>query len=53
MTRCAQVLHENCDIDFIDVNMGCPIDIVYQKGAGSGLMERHKKLDEIIYGICY
>ena len=51
MTRCAQVIQQNCDIDFIDINMGCPIDLIYQKGAGSGLMDRRRKLDEIIFGI--
>lgn len=51
MTRCAQLIQEKCSVDFIDVNMGCPIDFVYQRGGGSGLMDRRRKLDEIIYGM--
>lgn len=51
MTRCADLLTKKCVMDFVDVNMGCPIDFVYKKGAGSGLMHRAKKLDEIVYGM--
>ncbi|XP_034236634.1 tRNA-dihydrouridine(47) synthase [NAD(P)(+)]-like isoform X2 [Thrips palmi] len=48
MTKSAQVLQENIEVDFIDINMGCPIDLVYQEGAGSGLMHREKVLQSII-----
>lgn len=51
MTRCAQLLRDKCSVDFVDINMGCPIDFVYKKGAGSGLMGRAKKLAEIVYGM--
>lgn len=51
MTRCAQLLKDKCSVDFVDINMGCPIDFVYKKGAGSGLMGRAKKLAEIVYGM--
>lgn len=51
MTRCAQLLRDRCSVDFVDINMGCPIDFVYKKGAGSGLMGRAKKLAEIVYGM--
>ncbi|KAL1420608.1 hypothetical protein MTO96_004491 [Rhipicephalus appendiculatus] len=51
MTRCAQLLKDKCSVDFVDINMGCPIDFVYKKGAGSGLMGRAKKLSEIVYGM--
>ncbi|KAM7302512.1 tRNA-dihydrouridine(47) synthase [NAD(P)(+)]-like [Ixodes scapularis] len=51
MTRCAQLLTEKCSVDFVDINMGCPIDFVYKKGAGSGLMGRAKKLSEIVFGM--
>ncbi|XP_013793017.1 tRNA-dihydrouridine(47) synthase [NAD(P)(+)]-like isoform X2 [Limulus polyphemus] len=51
MTRCAQMLAENVDVDFVDINMGCPLDLVYQKGAGSGLIGRLNKLEEIVVGM--
>jgi tRNA-dihydrouridine synthase 3 len=31
MTRCAQMLEETTHIDFIDINLGCPIELVYQQ----------------------
>ncbi|KAF7488308.1 tRNA-dihydrouridine(47) synthase [NAD(P)(+)]-like [Sarcoptes scabiei] len=51
LARCAQLISQECDVDFIDLNMGCPIDLIYQKGGGSALMERPKKLDSIIYSV--
>ena len=35
------------EIDFIDINMGCPIDLVYKKGQGSALMNRISKLEQV------
>jgi len=48
MTKVAQVLKEEMQIDFIDINMGCPIDLVFKKGQGSALMSRTNKLEQII-----
>lgn len=48
MTKTAQLLQENIEVDFIDINMGCPIDLVYKEGAGSGLMHRERVLQSII-----
>ncbi|XP_059176502.1 tRNA-dihydrouridine(47) synthase [NAD(P)(+)]-like [Physella acuta] len=47
MTRCAQLLTETCDVDFIDINCGCPIDLIYRKGGGSALMSKATKLEQI------
>ncbi|KAK3336779.1 hypothetical protein B0T19DRAFT_50905 [Cercophora scortea] len=35
----------------IDLNCGCPIDMVYKSGAGSGLLEAPAKLDRMIRGM--
>ena len=35
MTRCAQLIQETCDIDFIDINCGCPIELIFQKVSSS------------------
>ncbi|KAH9506059.1 tRNA-dihydrouridine(47) synthase [NAD(P)(+)]-like protein [Dermatophagoides farinae] len=51
LARCAQIICNECDVDFIDLNMGCPIDLIYRKGAGCALMERRRKLDNIIYSV--
>lgn len=28
VARCVQLLEDNIEADFIDINMGCPIDLV-------------------------
>lgn len=38
-------------LDFIDVNCGCPIDLVYNKGAGSALLDHPAKLGRIVRGM--
>lgn len=48
MTRCGQLLNDNFNVDFIDLNCGCPIDIVFNKGGGSALMTRLSHLQKIL-----
>ncbi|CAH0726505.1 unnamed protein product, partial [Brenthis ino] len=45
ITKVAQLLQENTDLDFIDLNLGCPIDLIYKKGGGSGMMHRMPALE--------
>lgn len=35
----------------IDVNCGCPIELVYRQGAGSALLETPSKLEKIVRGM--
>jgi tRNA-dihydrouridine synthase 3 len=35
----------------IDLNCGCPIDMVYKTGGGSGLLEHHGKMERMIRGM--
>lgn len=35
----------------IDINCGCPIDMIYKAGAGSALLEQHNKIERIIRGM--
>ncbi|KAL5006347.1 hypothetical protein ScPMuIL_015153 [Solemya velum] len=51
MTRCAQVISETLEVDFVDINCGCPIDMVYKKGEGCALMGKMNKFEKIIRGM--
>uniref|UniRef100_A0A8C4Z6K6 tRNA-dihydrouridine(47) synthase [NAD(P)(+)] n=1 Tax=Gadus morhua TaxID=8049 RepID=A0A8C4Z6K6_GADMO len=53
MTRCAELINNHIDVDFVDINSGCPIDLVYKKGGGCGLMTRTRKFEQIIRGMNY
>ncbi|KAI1435547.1 hypothetical protein GGR50DRAFT_656330 [Xylaria sp. CBS 124048] len=35
----------------IDLNCGCPIDLVYQTGAGAGLLDTPNKLEKMVRGM--
>ena len=50
-TRISEVLEKEIDIDFLDINLGCPIDVICDKGAGSALMLRDKKLKDSLIGM--
>lgn len=50
-TRISEVLEKEVEIDFLDMNLGCPIDVICGKGAGSALMLREKKLKECLVGM--
>lgn len=38
-------------LDFVDINCGCPIDLVFNKGAGSALLDHPSKLSKIVRGM--
>ena len=37
----------------VDLNVGCPIDLVYREGAGSALMDSSRKLENMLRGMNY
>ncbi|KAK0123076.1 tRNA-dihydrouridine synthase 3 [Cadophora gregata f. sp. sojae] len=39
------------NIRLMDLNCGCPIEMVYQSGAGSGLLDAPSKLEKMIRGM--
>lgn len=45
VSKVAQLLQENTELDFIDLNLGCPIDLIYKQGGGSGMMHRLPTLE--------
>ncbi|XP_017881892.1 tRNA-dihydrouridine(47) synthase [NAD(P)(+)]-like [Ceratina calcarata] len=51
LTRCAQLLNEKIDVDFIDLNLGCPIDLIYRQGGGSGMLNRLHVLETVIKSV--
>lgn len=38
-------------LDFVDINCGCPIDMVFQHGGGSALLDHPRKLGRIVRGM--
>ncbi|KAM1763625.1 hypothetical protein ACFX11_002951 [Malus domestica] len=43
-----ELIDQECQVDFIDINMGCPIDIVVNKGAGSALLTKPMRMKGIV-----
>lgn len=49
LSRVAQLVEDgHINADFVDLNLGCPIDLVYKRGMGSGLMGRKKPLEVMV-----
>lgn len=48
LTKCGQLLQQEAEIDFIDLNLGCPIELVYKEGGGCGLLRRQRVLESCI-----
>ncbi|KAJ8763341.1 hypothetical protein K2173_002224 [Erythroxylum novogranatense] len=48
VARTVELIDQECTLDFIDINMGCPIDIVCNKGAGSSLLTKPMRMKNIV-----
>ncbi|XP_072989306.1 tRNA-dihydrouridine(47) synthase [NAD(P)(+)]-like [Typha latifolia] len=48
VARTVELVSSECSVDFIDINMGCPIDIVVNRGAGSSLLTKPMRMKSII-----
>jgi len=42
---------ENIQVDFVDMNLGCPLDLICDKGAGAKLMQRESVLRDTLVGM--
>ncbi|CAK5013637.1 unnamed protein product [Aphanomyces euteiches] len=50
VARVTELITRETSVDFIDINMGCPIDLVCKAGAGAALMNRPPRLCEVVSG---
>lgn len=48
VTYAAQILSDQVEVDFIDLNIGCPIDLIFKHGGGSALIRRQNVLENIV-----
>jgi tRNA-dihydrouridine synthase 3 len=48
MGRVAQLIEDNLEVDFVDINMGCPIDSVCNRGMGSALATRPGRVQGVV-----
>ena len=45
------IVREGMEVDFLDMNLGCPIDLICNSGAGAKLMQRGRSLGDAIEGM--
>jgi hypothetical protein len=50
-TRVSELIEDYTEVDFVDLNLGCPLDLLCKKGAGAALMMRDQKLKGALVGI--
>ncbi|KAL2490609.1 tRNA-dihydrouridine(47) synthase [NAD(P)(+)]-like [Abeliophyllum distichum] len=48
VARTVELIDKHCTVDFVDINMGCPIDVVVNKGAGSALLTKPMRMKSVI-----
>lgn len=48
LTKCCEMLQKEAQLDFIDLNLGCPIELVYKSGGGCGLVRRQNILESCV-----
>ncbi|KAL3114930.1 hypothetical protein niasHT_011366 [Heterodera trifolii] len=46
--KAVQLITDNFNVDFIDLNLGCPLDSVNEKGAGCSLANKSNKLVSVL-----
>lgn len=51
LIRCAELLEAECSVDFVDINCGCPLDLVCDKGAGAAMMNHKRRLGDAVEGM--
>jgi len=46
--RAVNLIARECNVSFVDINCGCPIDPVVRKGMGSALMTKQARLEKCV-----
>ncbi|KAL7559083.1 hypothetical protein ACA910_017499 [Epithemia clementina (nom. ined.)] len=46
--RVSELIEAEMNVDFVDLNLGCPLDLVCDKGAGAALMRKEKQLKSTV-----
>ncbi|KAF8948962.1 tRNA-dihydrouridine(47) synthase [NAD(P)(+)]-like protein [Haplosporangium gracile] len=49
--RACDMINQVAEVNFVDLNMGCPIDLVFNAGAGSGLLGSPGKIRRMVTGM--
>lgn len=52
MARLCQVVSDHVSCDFVDMNCGCPIDIICARQAGSALLTKPRRFEEVVRAAC-
>lgn len=47
LCKTAQLIEDTCQVDFIDVNLGCPIDSICKRSAGASLLLKPQRIKQI------
>lgn len=51
VAQACELINQEVDVDFVDLNMGCPIDLVCNTGSGSALPEQKTKMARVLQGM--
>ena len=50
LSKAIDIIDSHLTVDFVDLNLGCPVEGICARGYGSALMERRAKLREMVLG---
>ncbi|KAJ2002774.1 tRNA-dihydrouridine(47) synthase [NAD(P)(+)]-like protein [Coemansia thaxteri] len=53
VARAAELVARECAVDFVDLNMGCPIDMAFNNGGGSALLAQPRKIGHMVRGLVH
>lgn len=51
LARAAEIVARECAVDFVDLNCGCPLDMLTRKGAGAAMMDAPSKLSDVVAAV--